>query len=296
MSDEYLTSYSGVTLNSDELASLNTDESPIEQGDKVLSPTDDVNVDQSQQLEEVSSEGQDENDQVEIESLELDGNEYDIDTISQALEAFNNKNEWQKSNTEKAQQISAERKAFDNESKVWRDLQNDENALEALREVLDANHPIFNTDKAEELQNQDTTEPNRVQELEDRLNEFQKEKEEELAIVEADNQVTQDLSDLKQKHPELEDQTLMDEVITTAIEKGFIGRNGLEDAFVLTYHSSAEDSAFKTAVNRARNAKAMKSIPEPEGAVKGIHEEPISKPKGYKDARADALKNYNFFD
>jgi hypothetical protein len=253
-------------------------------------------VDQSQQLEEVSSEGQDENDQVEIESLELDGNEYDIDTISQALEAFNNKNEWQKSNTEKAQQISAERKAFDNESKVWRDLQNDENVLEALREVLNDDHPIFNTDKAEELQNQDTTEPNRVQELEDRLNEFQKEKEEELAIVEADNQVTQDLSDLKQKHPELEDQTLMDEVITTAIEKGFIGRDGLEDAFVLTYHSSAEDSAFKTAVNRARNAKAMKSIPEPEGAVKGIHEEPISKPKGYKDARADALKNYNFFD
>ena len=296
MSDEYLTSYSGVTLNNDELASLNTDESPIEQGESVQSPTDDVNVDQSQQLEDVSSEGQDENDQVEIESLELDGNEYDIDTISQALEAFNNKNEWQKSNTEKAQQISAERKAFDNESKVWRDLQNDENALEALREVLDADHPIFNPDKAEKLQNQDTTDPDRVQELEDRLNELQKEKEEELAIVEADNQVAQDLSELKQAHPELEDQGLMDEVITTAIEKGFVGRDGLEDAFVLTYHSSAEDSAFKTAVNRARNAKAMKSIPEPKGAVKGIHEEPISKPKDYKNARADALKNYNFFD
>ena len=296
MSDEYLTSYSGVTLNSDELASLNTDESPIEQGESVQSPTDDVNVDQSQQLEDVSSEGQDENDEVEIESLELDGNEYDIDTISEALEAYNNKNEWQKSNTEKAQQISAERKAFDNESKVWRDLQNDENALEALREVLDADHPIFNPGKAEESQTQDTAEPDRVQELEDKLNEFQKERQEELEVMEADKQVTQDLSELRQKHPELEDQNLMDEVITTAIEKGFTGIDGLEDAFVLAYHTSAEDSAFKTAVNRARNAKAMKSIPEPKGAVKGIHEEPISKPKGYKDARADALKNYNFFD
>lgn len=296
MSDEYLTSYSGVTLNSDELASLNTDESPIEQGESVQSPTDDVNVDQSQQLEDVSSEGQDENDQMEIESLELDGNEYDIDTISEALEAYNNKNEWQKSNTEKAQQISADRKAFEKQSKVWRDLQNDENAIEALREVLDADHPIFNPDKAEELQTQDTAEPDRVQELEDKLNELQKERQDELEVMEADKQVTQDLSELRQKHPELEDQNLMDEVITTAIEKGFTGIDGLEDAFVLAYHTSAEGSAFKTAVNRARNAKAMKSIPEPEGAVKGIHEEPNTKPKDYRDARADALKNYNFFE
>ena len=88
----------------------------------------------------------------------------------------------------------------------------------------------------------------------------------------------------------------MDEVITTAIEKGFVGQEGLEDAFVLTYHSSAEDSAFKTAVNRARNAKAMKSIPEPEGPAKALREEPTRKPSSYKDARSDALKNYKFYE
>jgi len=296
MSEEYKTSYSGVTLSNDEMASLVTDESPIEQGESVQTPTEDVNVDQSNQLEEVSNEGQEEDDRMEIESLELDGNEYDMETISQALKAYNNKNDWQKSNTEKAQEISAERKAFEAESKIWKDLRNDENAIEALREVLDADHPIFNPGKAEELQTQDTAEPDRVQELEDKLNELQKERQEELEVMEADKQVTQDLSELRQKHPELEDQNLMDEVITTAIEKGFTGIDGLEDAFVLAYHSSAEDSAFKTAVNRARNAKAMKSIPEPEGAVKGIHEEPVTKPKDYRDARADALKNYNFFE
>ena len=294
MSEEYKTSYSGVTLSNDEVASLVTDESPIENQGELSAPTEDVDVDQSSQLEEVSNEGQD--DHVEIESLELDGNEYDIDTISEALEAYNNKNEWQKSNTEKAQQISADRKAFEKQSKVWRDLRNDENAIEALREVLDADHPIFNPDKAEELQTQDTAEPDRVQELEDKLNELQRERQDELEVMEADRQVTQDLSELRQKHPDLEDQNLMDEVITTAIEKGFTGIDGLEDAFVLAYHSSAEDSAFKTEVNRARNAKAMKSIPEPEGAVKGIHEEPVTKPKDYRDARADALKNYNFFE
>ena len=294
MSEEYKTSYSGVTLSNDEMASLVTDESPIENQGESPAPVADVDVDQSSQLEEVSTEGQD--DHVEIESLELDGNEYDMETISQALEAYNNKNDWQKSNTEKAQEISAERKAFEAESKVWKDLQNDDNAIEALREVLDADHPIFNPGKAEELQTQDTKDPDRIQELEDKLEEVQRERAEELEVMEADKQVTQDLATLRQNHPELQDQDLMDEVITTAIEKGFTGLNGLEDAFVLTYHSSAEDSAFKTAVNRARNAKAMKSIPEPEGAVKGIHEEPVTKPKDYRDARADALKNYNFFE
>jgi hypothetical protein len=293
MSEEIRTSYSGVTLTSDEIASL-TDTEPIGQGDEVLSPTDDVNVDQSQQLEEVATTDLD--DGVEVESLELDGVEYDIDTISEALEAFNNKSDWQKSNTEKAQQLSAERKAFQDESKIWRDLQNDENAIDALRDVLPDDHPIFNPGVAEEIQNQDTKGLDKVQELEERLNEIQQEKEEELAVKEADQQVFQDLANLKQTHPELEDQDLMDEVITTAIEKGFVGQEGLEDAFVLTYHSSAEDSAFKTAVNRARNAKAMKSIPEPEGPAKALREEPTRKPSSYKDARSDALKNYKFYE
>jgi len=293
MSEEIRTSYSGVTLTSDEIASL-TDTEPIGQGDEVLSPTDDVNVDQSQQLEEVATTDLD--DGVEVESLELDGVEYDIDTISEALEAFNNKSDWQKSNTEKAQQLSAERKAFQDESKIWRDLQNDENAIDALRDVLPDDHPIFNPGVAEEIQNQDTKDLDKVQELEERLNEIQQEKEEELAVKEADQQVFQDLANLKQTHPELEDQDLMDEVITTAIEKGFVGQEGLEDAFVLTYHSSAEDSAFKTAVNRARNAKAMKSIPEPEGPAKALREEPTRKPSSYKDARSDALKNYKFYE
>ena len=288
MSEEYRTSYSGVTLSNDEMASLVTDESPIENQGESPAPVADVDVDQSSQLEEVSTEGQD--DHVEIESLELDGNEYDMETISQALEAYNNKNDWQKSNTEKAQEISAERKAFEAESKVWKDLRNDENAIEALREVLDADHPIFNPGKAEELQTQDTKDPDRIQELEDKLAEFQREREEELEVMEADKQVTSDLATLQQNHPELQDQDLMDEVITTAIEKGFTGLEGLEDAFVLTYHTSAEDSAFKTAVNRARNAKAMKSIPEPEGAVKGLHEEPVSKPKDYRVCQGRCIK------
>lgn len=297
MSEEILTSYSGVTLTPEEVSSLSGEEdSPMKELGKEQNPEIEVAEDQSNS-ETVSTEDLEENqDSNEIESIELDGEKYDMDTITEALDALKNKSEWQKSNTEKAQDVSSERKAFEAEIQKWQGLTENEDAVEALREVLPDDHPIFNLGKAEELQAQDTKDVDRIQELEDKLSELSEKQEQSRLESEATQQVNADLTTLKQNHPELEDQTLMDEVITTAIDKGFSGIQGLEDAFVLAYHSSAEDSAFKTAVNRVRNAKAMKSVPEPKGSVKGLKTEPIAKSKNYKDARSDALKNYNFFE
>jgi len=300
MSEEILTSYSGVTLTADEVNSLtDSDNSPMEQtgtlqSQDVASPQED----QSEQLESVQQEDQEEDNYSveEIESLELDGENYDMETIAEAISALKNKSDWQKTNTEKAQTISEERKAFEAEQSKWNSLRSNEDAMEALKDVLDEDHPIFSEGQAEEIQSQDTKDLDKIQELEDKLNKFTEAQDQKQLEVEADQQVTADLRQLKQNHPELDDQNLMDEVITTAIDRGFTGVEGLEDAFVLAYHSSAEDSAFKTAVSRVRNAKAMKSVPEPKGAVKGQHTEPVSKPKGYREARTDALKNYNFFE
>lgn len=298
MSDEVLTSYSGVTLSQDEANALMGVESsqPVEQNQEGV----EVQPQESEVLEKDQSipESEPTTEETEIEFLEMDGHQYDMEQIQEALEAYKNKTDWQKTNTEKSQAISEERKAFDAERKAWGDLRNDEDAMSALRDVLDEDHPIFSNEVslAEEEPNQDTKESSRIQELEERLNELIQVKEQETLDMEADMQVNSDLASLKQSHPELEDQELMDEVITTAIEKGFTGLNGLEDAFVLTYHTAAEDSAFKTAVNRARSAKAMKSIPEAEGSVKGQHTEPITKANSYREARQDALKNYNFYE
>ena len=299
MSDEVLTSYSGVTLSQDEANSLMGIESsqPVEQNNEgtEVQPQDSEVSEKDQSL----SENEPTTEATEIEVLELDGQQYDMEQLQEAIDAYNNKSEWQKANTEKSQAISAERKAFDANIKVWNDLRNNEDAMSALRDVLDADHPVFSNEVAvaEEEPTQDTKESSdRIQELEDRLNEIVQVKEQETLDMEADRQVNSDLASLKQEHPELEDQDLMDEVITTAIEKGFTGRQGLEDAFVLAYHSASENSAFKTAVNRARSAKAMKSIPETEGNVKGQHTEPVTKAESYKEARQDALKNYNFYE
>lgn len=297
MSDEILTSYSGVKLSQEEVNSLVEADDPLveqkfEGTEQTQEPDVQVEMDQSEQVEDVPTE-------TEEQYLELDGNEYGIDTIKDALEAYENKSEWQKKNTEKAQELSAERKAFDAERKVWSELRNNDDAMAALRDVLDEDHVIFQEGEsvvAEEEPTQDTKDFDRIQELEERLNELTRSKEQELLDIQADQQVHKDLLALKQNHPELDDQEFMDQVITTAVDKGFTGINGLEDAFVLTYHQSAEDSAFKTAVNRARNAKAMKSVPETRGNVKGIHEEPKTIPKDYREAKADALKNYNFYE
>lgn len=295
MSDEILTSYSGVKLSQDEVNSLIENDKPlVEQNikgdEQTPEPEVQVEKDQSEPVENVQKEA--------IDSFELDGKEYGIDTLKDAIEAFENKSEWQKSNTEKAQELSADRKKLEGEIKVWNDLRNNEDAMAALKDVLNEDHPIFNDEivVAEEEPTQDTKEITKLQELEERLNELTKAREQELLDIQADQQVHADLTKLKQEHPELDNQDFMDQVIKTAVDKGFTGYEGLEDAYALTLHSSAEDSAFKTAVNRARNAKAMKSVPEPEGAVKGIHEEPTTVPKSYKEAQADALKNYNFYE
>ena len=295
MSDEILTSYSGVKLSQDEVNSLTESddtlvEQKIEGDEQTQEPEVQVETDQSEQVETVE--------QKTTDSFELDGKEYEVDTLKDAIKAFENKAEWQKTNTEKAQELSAERKTFEAEQKKWSELRNNEDAMAALKDVLDEDHPIFNEDVvvAEEEPTQDTKENLKLQELEERLNELTKAKEQELLDIQADQQVHADLTKLKQEHPELDNQEFMDQVIKTAVDKGFTGYNGLEDAYALTLHSSAEDSAFKTAVNRARNAKAMKSVPETEGAVKGIHEEPTTVPKSYKEASADALKNYNFYE
>jgi len=298
MSDEVLTSYSGVTLSQDEANTIMGVEpsQPVEQnlGDSQPQETASQETDQSNLPESEQEDLQD------IEVLEMDGKEYEMSEIQEALEAFHNKAEWQKTNTEKSQEISAERKALQAEQKAWSSLRDNEDAMEALKDLLDEDHPVFsmNEGEAEKDTSQDTKDDaqGKIQELEERLNEMNQVREQEKLDIEADQRVTADLGTLKQSHPELEDQELMDEVITTAIDKGFVGIQGLEDAFVLAYHTSAEDSAFKTAVNRARSAKAMKSIPETEGAVKGQHTEPITKSENYKDARHDALKNYNFYD
>ena len=295
MSDEILTSYSGVKLSQDEVNSLTENdntlvEQKIEGDEQTQEPEVQVETDQSEQVETVE--------QKTTDSFELDGKEYEVDTLKDAIKAFENKTEWQKTNTEKAQELSAERKTLEAEQKKWSELRNNEDAMAALKDVLDEDHPIFNEDVvvAEEEPTQDTKENLKLQELEERLNELTKAKEQELLDIQADQQVHADLTKLKQEHPELDNQEFMDQVIKTAVDKGFTGYNGLEDAYALTLHSSAEDSAFKTAVNRARNAKAMKSVPETEGAVKGIHEEPTTVPKSYKEASADALKNYNFYE
>jgi len=295
MSDnEVLTSYSGVKISQDEAnALMGIEPNPVDEGEQSAQVVESQETDQSKQSEVEQSK-----DLAKTSEVELDGKTYKVEELYEALEAVKNKSEWQKTNTEKSQALSSERKELESLQQKWASLHKNEDVMEAIKDLLEEDHPFFNvkSDLAKETTSQDTEEPSKLEELEERLNKLIEEKESKELAVEADQQVTKDLQILQQKHPELSDPKLMDEVVQTAIDKGFYGIEGLEDAFVLAYHQSAENSAFKSAVNRARTAKAQKSIPETEGHVKGQHTEPITKSKDYRSARADALKNYNFYE
>ncbi|QDP60794.1 MAG: hypothetical protein Unbinned6224contig1001_25 [Prokaryotic dsDNA virus sp.] len=292
--NEVLTSYSGVKISQDEAnALMGIEPNPVNEGEQQAQEVESQETDQSKQPQVEQSKD------LEVkDKLEFNGETYNMEQISEALKALDNKSEWQKTNTEKSQALSAERKAFEAEQSKWNSLRDNEEVMEALKDLLEDDHPFFTakSDLAKETTSQDTEKQSKLEEIEDRLNKLIEEKESQAVQVEADRQVEKDIQSLQQKHPELSDSKLLDEVIQTAISKGFTGSDGLEDAFVLTYHKSAENSAFKSAVNRAISAKAQKSIPETEGHVKGQHTEPITKSKDYKSARADALNNYNFYE
>ena len=203
-----------------------------------------------------------------------------------ALDDSKNRSEWQKSNTQKAQEIADLKNAVSKESKQWESLREDEDLMDTLKDYLGEDHSIF-TDKVEEPSKetrQDTKEVEVDPQLTDRLQEL----EDKLEMQEANAQVERDIQALVKAHPELDGQTeAVQEVLQTAVDKGI---TDLEDAFVLTNHQAAVDSSFAKAVKTLEEAKSSKSIPEADMKHGGDRSPVNSKPKNYDEAREIGLK------
>ena len=113
--------YNDVELTTEEVESLN---------DPILADiSTDVETTESQEqettIEEPADEAVKESNVVvdEFKGVEIDGKAYDVDTIKSWMDDANNKSEWQKSNTEKAQQLSKWNKFVEkiNEDETFRD-------------------------------------------------------------------------------------------------------------------------------------------------------------------------------
>jgi hypothetical protein len=221
-----------------------------------------------------------------IEEIEIDGKMHSYEDLRLALDDSKNRSEWQKSNTQKAQEIADLKNAVSKESKQWESLREDEDLMDTLKDYLGEDHSIF-TDKVEEPSKetrQDTKEVEVDPQLTDRLQEL----EDKLEMQEANAQVERDIHALVKSHPELDGQTeAVQEVLQTAVDKGI---TDLEDAFVLTNHQAAVDSSFAKAVKTLEEAKSSKSIPEADMKHDGDRSPSNTKPQDYDQAREIGLK------
>ena len=78
----------------------------------------------------------------------------------------------------------------------------------------------------------------------------------------------------------------LQEVLQTALDKGL---SNLEDAFVITNHQAAVDSAFAKAVKTLEEAEEKKAIPEASTKHGGARSTPNSIPANYDEARDMAM-------
>ena len=264
----------------------------VEEGSTAAEPTEassepngeeaTVAEDQTQETEQrVEAE-----DAPSIDEVEIDGKVHSYEDIRLALDDSKNRSEWQKSNTQKSQEVADLKKAANQESQKWEDLRKDEDLMDTLKDYLGEEHSLFTTkvEGPSEATRQDTKEPavdtqmsTRVQELEDKLE-----------MQEANQAVERDIQALVKSHPELDGQTeAVQEVLQTAVDKGM---TDLEDAFILTNHQAAVDSAFAKAVKTLEEAKSSKSVPEADVKHDGERSPVNTKAKDYDEAREIGLK------
>ena len=217
-----------------------------------------------------------------IEEIEINGKNYSFEDLELALDDSKNRNDWQKSNTQKAQDLADARKTLEAERGKFDALREDEDLMDTLKDYLGEDHTIFKT--TEEPGNVATQDTKDANPLENRISEL----EGKLSERDAQEEVERDIQSLVRDHPELNGQNeAIEQILETAVEKGM---TNLEDAFVLTNHQATVDSAFAKAMKTLEEAKSAKSIPEASVKHDGDRSPSNTKPKDFDDAREMALK------
>ena len=221
------------------------------------------------------------------EIFTIDDKEYSLDDISRWRKDSENRHEWQKSNTEKSQSISDERKALNAEIEKWKTVKDNDDLMEAIKDYLgeDAeSHPLFmESSKVSESQEEPTD--GSVSEVEQLR--------QEMSQMKAKMEVEQDIQKLQQEHPELRNnEEALNEVIKTMLDRNL---PTLEDAYLISNAKATENSAFSKAKQALEEAQKAKEIPVVKGNERGQRSKPVPKMESYRDIREHALENYDLF-
>lgn len=208
--------------------------------------------------------------------------EYSDDDITLAIEALQNKEEWQKSNTQKAQEVAEERKKLDSlMSRVSKVVESDD-----LKEYLGADHDLFKSVSEYEGLPKGAEETIEQPKADDRVALL----EEKIMSMQAERQVDEDIANLIVAHPELQGSTeALNDVLEVALNKNL----NLEDAYVFAMASSNGETALKKAIKSVEEANALKAQPEVKPSGRGNTNEPVPVGNTWDEIEEIALSRYN---
>jgi hypothetical protein len=250
-------------------------------------------TEQPESSEETVPTEDNESEDYQFSEIDIDGNIYTTEQLQEALQDSSNKAEWQKSNTQKAQEIANQEKTLKAEFDRINGVMQDEEVVESLKDVLGEEHEFFKestvkfSENVEQTQEQEPAEPSqedsRIDELEAQVQQMQ-----------LKEQVANEINTLVQAHPELKDDgDAISEVLDIAVDRNIVD---LEDAFVLAQARATEESAIKKAMSKLKEADELKAIPEVDSTKKGDHSPTVEKSPDFDHARDVALKDYQLFE
>ena len=196
--------------------------------------------------------------------------EYSQEQIMAALDDHSNKDKWQKSYTERDQQLAEHRKNLDAQLEKIQSIQQDEKLMDTLKDFLGDDHPLFSLPTVNQTnssvqnteipaENQEYNSNSAIEELQEQINNLQAEKELDVEI-----------SQLRTQYPQINDEA-MDEILNLAVDKGI---ENLEDAYKIARFDAAETSAISKAHSAFEKAEKLKAIPESDGRATGEKEVP----------------------
>lgn len=249
-------------------------------------------TEQPENSEETVTADDSEPEVIDFTEIEIDGETYTTEQLQNFIKDSMNKAEWQKSNTQKAQEIASQEKALKAEFDRINGVMKDEEVVETMKDLLGEDHEFFKestvkfSDKAEETQEQQPVEEvqtdSRVDELEAQVREMQLKEE-----------VANEINNLVQTHPELKDDgDAISEVLDIAVDRNIAD---LEDAYLLAQARASEESAITKAMQKLKEADELKAIPEVDSNKKGDHSPTVEKSTDFDHARNVALKDYQLF-
>ena len=214
--------------------------------------------------------------------------EYSQEQIMAALDDHSNKEKWQKSYTERDQELAEHRKSVENQLNQIKAIQQDEKLMNTLKDFLGDDHPLFSLPTVNQTNSTVQNTENPAEQSEYNSNSAIEELQDQIATMQAEKELDLEISQLRNQYPALNEEA-MDEILELAVDRGI---ESLEDAYKIARFDAAESSAISKAHSAFEEAEKLKAIPESDGRASGDKEVPTPQLTDPNDLRSYIMNEY----